>query len=201
MRNKRKNEEKKDEIVEKLYVVGPTETAKIMGWKHRSSFYKHFHEGHLIDIRSVLMLKGRYYVLEDVFKEAYPEADESRLKKMITDYRVKNRQKVKAIYLSKDQTQEVSSQMITDDFRFLKDVVELSKNDPNGSVRIYKMAPDGVKLKFKQEISLSDAHFAAKGNGIDSFIQESLGSGDYLVKLLSTKYGRNLVIGKYRFYV
>jgi hypothetical protein len=147
------------------------------------------------------MLKGRYYVLEDVFRESYPEADENKLKKLMTEYRVKSRQKVKAIYINKGQLEEVNSKMMWEDQRFRKDVEELWSKDPNGSIRIYVMSSDGVKLKFKQEISLADAYYAVPEGGIESYLHGAFGGGAFCLKLLSTKYGRNLLIGKYRFYI
>ena len=90
------------EDMEKVHLIGPTEASRIMGWKHRSSFYKHFHEGHLPEIRSVPMLKGRYYVLEDVFRTAFPEASGDQLRELIIEYRVERGQKVKTIYGTKE---------------------------------------------------------------------------------------------------
>jgi hypothetical protein len=83
-------------------LIGPMAAAQIMGWKHRSSFYKHFNEGHFPEIRSVFLLKGRYYVLEDVFATAFPEASQEQLQELIIEYRVNNGKKVKAMYGSKE---------------------------------------------------------------------------------------------------
>ena len=88
--------------IDRVSLVGPTEAALIMGWKHRSSFYKHFHEGRLPDIRSVMLLKGRYYVLEDVFIAAFPEASWEQLLEMILTYRDDRRGKIKTIYGSRE---------------------------------------------------------------------------------------------------
>ncbi len=92
-----------DEIrnLKKVYLIGPTEASKIVGWGHRSSFYKHFREGHFPEIRSMMLLKGRYYVLEDVFRTAFPEASDKQLIELIIKYRAERGQKVKTIYGSK----------------------------------------------------------------------------------------------------
>ncbi len=58
--------------IEKVHPIGPTAASQIVGWKHRSSVYKHFHEGRFPEIRSVLLLKGRYYMLEDVSEQPFP---------------------------------------------------------------------------------------------------------------------------------
>ena len=85
----------------KVYLIGPTEASQIVGWEHRSSFYKHFREGHFPEIRSMVLLKGRYYVLEDVFRSAFPEASDKQLIELIIQYRVERGQKVQTIYGSK----------------------------------------------------------------------------------------------------
>lgn len=88
--------------IDQVPLIGPMAAAQIMGWKHRSSFYKHFNEGHFPGIRSVFLLKGRYYVLEDVFATAFPEASQEQLRELIIEYRVNNGKKVKAMYGSKE---------------------------------------------------------------------------------------------------
>ncbi len=106
---RKKDESKKeDEILnlEKVCLIGPTEASQIVGWEHRSSFYKHFREGHFPEIRSVMLLKGRYYVLEDVFRTAFPEASEDQLRELIIQYRVERGQKVKTIYGSKEYLED-----------------------------------------------------------------------------------------------
>ncbi len=87
--------------LEKVCLIGPTEASQIVGWEHRSSFYKHFREGHFPEIRSMMLLKGRYYVLEDVFRTAFPEASEKQLIELIIQHRAKRGHKVKTIYGSK----------------------------------------------------------------------------------------------------
>ena len=92
--------------LEKVSLIGPTEASGIGGWAHRSSFYKHFREGHFPQIRSVMLLKGRYYVLEDVFRTAFPEASEDQLGELIIQYRAERGQKVKTIYGSKEYLED-----------------------------------------------------------------------------------------------
>ena len=108
MRKKDKSitEEFEDKDVERVGLIGPTEASQIVGWKHRSSFYKHFHEGHFPEIRSVMLLKGRYYVLEDVFRTAFPEASEEQLRELIIHYRAERGYKVKTIYGSKEYLED-----------------------------------------------------------------------------------------------
>ena len=108
MRKKDKSGVKEDEAlnIESVHLIGPTEASRIIGWKHRSSFYKHFHEGRFPGIRSVSLLKGRYYVLEDVFGTAFPEASDERLRELIIEYRAKRGQKVKKIYGSKQYLED-----------------------------------------------------------------------------------------------
>ena len=103
-----KAKEVKDEDLNigKVHLIGPTEASQIVGWKHRSSFYKHFREGRFPEIRSVQLLKGRYYVLEDVFKAAFPEASEDQLRELIIQYRVERGQKVKTIHGSKEYLED-----------------------------------------------------------------------------------------------
>ncbi len=92
--------------LEKVCLIGPTEASGIVGWEHRSSFYKHFREGHFPEIRSVMLLKGRYYVLEDVFRTAFPEASEDQLRELIIQYRVERGKKVKTIYGSREYLED-----------------------------------------------------------------------------------------------
>ena len=99
---------KADEIrnLEKVCLIGPTEASRIVGWEHRSSFYKHFRQGHFPEIRSMTLLKGTYYVLEDVFRTAFPEASDNQLRELIIQYRVERGQKVKTVYGSKEYLED-----------------------------------------------------------------------------------------------
>jgi hypothetical protein len=58
-----------------------------------------------------------------------------------------------------------------------------------------------MKLKFIIEISVNEAYLAACESGIVPYLRMSCGAGDFCVKLISAKSGRNLLVGKYRFFI
>ena len=71
-----------------LPLVGPTEAAHIFGYSSPNSFKARLPS--LPEIRSVELLKGRYYVMKDVFKAAFPEATDEEVRLLILEYRKAN---------------------------------------------------------------------------------------------------------------
>ena len=66
--------------------IGPSECARLCGWKSPSTWKAHLSE--FPKIRQKRTRHGRFYDLGDVFAAIYPEANQERLNDMIVDYRL-----------------------------------------------------------------------------------------------------------------
>lgn len=62
-------------------------------------------------------------------------------------------------------------------------------------IRLYRVSPDGRKMRVLEEISLESIN-----SGIQSYALESFGTGRYCAKLFSTKYGRKILESRLDFY-
>ena len=67
--------------------IGATESARIFGWRYGSSFKRNL--SRLPKIQRIKKRRGVYFDLRDVFQACYPEASQTKLDELITDYRVK----------------------------------------------------------------------------------------------------------------
>lgn len=68
--------------------VGPTEAARIFGWKSPLTFKRHLSE--MPKIRTVRLLRGTFYILEDILRVRFPEADDKRINAMAVEYQSQN---------------------------------------------------------------------------------------------------------------
>jgi len=66
-----------------LPLAGPKEAAAIFGWRTGSTWRRRFPE--MKGIRTVTLLKGVFYVLEDVLRARYPEKSQQEIAVMIAE--------------------------------------------------------------------------------------------------------------------
>lgn len=64
--------------------VGPTEAAKIFGWRSPSTWKRHLPE--MPEIRKLRLLNGVFYVLEDVFRARHPELSDQVIRAKVSEY-------------------------------------------------------------------------------------------------------------------
>jgi len=63
--------------------VGPKEAAQIFGWTSPSTWRRNLPE--MPNIRTVSLLKGDYYILEDVLRARYPEKNDQEIERMVIE--------------------------------------------------------------------------------------------------------------------
>lgn len=78
-----KKQYRKNPILE-LPLVGPTEAAEIFGWRSARSWKSHLSE--MPEIRRVRLLRGTFYVLEDVLRARYPELSKPEIESKVSEH-------------------------------------------------------------------------------------------------------------------
>jgi len=63
--------------------VGPKEAAQIFGWSSPSTWKRNLPD--MPEIRTVHLLKGVYYVLEDVLRERYPDLSDQEIARIVSE--------------------------------------------------------------------------------------------------------------------
>ena len=60
-------------------------------------------------------------------------------------------------------------------------------------VRLYRISPDGSKMKALENIPFDQFDNHVVGDDIEECLLYAYGTGHYCVKLFSTRYGRNIL--------
>ena len=83
---------------------------------------------------------------------------------------------------------------------FLRAAEQLARQGMGPRIRLYRTSSNGLKMRALEELSVVHL-LAGDYASIERYVMDTFGGGDYCAKLFSTRYGRNILEGRYDFTV